>query len=183
MRNWIARTFWTALAALFLLEAWIWEVLGGAIEALVARLPIDALRRSLRGLIDRLPATFALCLFVIPMLVILPFKLVGVALIATGHIGFGCAVFLLAKTAGVGVTAFIFDVCRNRLMTLRWFERFYAMVMRGLDWAHRRIDPYRAAIVDLRARLAARMSLRSPSILRRLQTLRAAARAGVRTSA
>jgi hypothetical protein len=181
MRTWIARTFWTFLAAVFLVEAWIWDVLGGALSALVARLPIEALRRSSHDLIERMPATFALGLFVIPMLVILPFKLVGVALIAKGRIGFGCAVFLLAKTAGVGVTAFIFDVCRSRLMTLRWFERFYAFVMRGLDWAHRQVAPYRAAIIDLRMRLAARLSARSPSIMSRLKAMRARARA-VRSS-
>jgi hypothetical protein len=45
------------------------------------------------------------------------------------------------------------------------------------DWAHRQVDPYRAAIIRFRERVVSLMSsTRSPSVLRRLQILRVNAR-------
>ncbi len=182
MRKALARTFWTVLAALFLVEAWLWDVLGDALSAFVAALPIERLRRSLKRRINRLPAAFALAFFILPVLVILPFKLVGVALIAKRRLLTGGAVFLLAKTAGLGVTAFVFDVCRDRLLTLAWFARCHARVIAIRDWAHRQIAPYRAAIVALRERVAARLAGDSSSLARRMAVLRADVRVRVRTT-
>lgn len=184
MRDRLIRFFWTLLAAIFLVEAWLWDVVGGLIGAIVAALPIPALRRALRRLIDSMPAIFALALFVVPVLVILPFKLVGLALIAKGRVLLGGGVFLLAKTVGLGVTAFIFDVCHARLMTMPWFARFYAQVIAFRDWAHERIDPYRTAIrasvAGLRARIAARLSTGAPSLARKLAMFRSRVRARLR---
>ena len=141
MRDRLIRFFWTLLAAIFLVEAWLWDVVGGLIGAIVAALPIPALRRALRRLIDSMPAIFALALFVVPVLVILPFKLVGLALIAKGRVLLGGGVFLLAKTVGLGVTAFIFDVTRPKLLQLPWFSWLYAHVLTWLARAHALIDP------------------------------------------
>ena len=177
MRRQLTRFLWTVLAAIFLVEAWIWDVLGGLLSRLVAFLPIDRTRRFLRGAIDRAPAPFALGLFLLPVLVLLPFKLAGLALMAKGRVGLGCVVFLIAKSAGLGVTAFIFDVCHERLMTMDWFARFYALVIAARDWAHRRVDPYRQAIRALRLRVMARLSARfassAPSLAGRIATFRA----------
>lgn len=177
MRNRLYRFLWTLLAAIFLVEAWLWDVLGGAVAAFVAALPIEALRRTLRRLIDTLPAIFALTLFVIPVLVILPFKLVGLALIAKGRVALGAGVFLLAKTAGLGATAFVFDVCRERLLTLRWFARLYSIVIAFRDWAHARLDPYRAEIrtevANLRERIRSRLAAGAPGLMRKVSMFRA----------
>ena len=177
MQSRLTRFLWTLLAAIFLIEAWLWDVLGGLVARMVAALPIAALRRMLQRLIDTLPATFALALFIIPVLVVLPFKLVGLALIAGGRVLSGGLVFLAAKTAGLGVTAFVFDVCRARLMTLPWFARFYALVIRFRAWAHAKVDPYKTAIREqvagLRERLRARLSSDAPSLTRKLAALRA----------
>ena len=175
MRKLPARIFWTILAALFLVEAWLWDLLGGALHALVRALPIEPLRHELKRLVDRLPPAFSLVFFLAPVAVILPFKLVGVALIAKGRLILGGGVFLLAKTAGLGVTAFVFDVCRERLMALGWFARFYARVVAIRDWAHEQVAPYRDAIRVFRRRLAERFSFGSPSVGRRLAFLRAEA--------
>src|SRR6185503_4162313 len=48
---------------------------------------------------------------------------------------------LFAKLAGLGVTAFIFEVTRPKLMQMTWFARLYGIVMRGLAWAHAMVDP------------------------------------------
>ena len=62
-------------------------------------------------------------------------------------------------------------------MTLPWFARLYALVIRWRDWAHTKVDPYkimiRARIADLRAKVRERLSSGSPGIVNRLAALRA----------
>ena len=50
-------------------------------------------------------------------------------------------VLALAKVASLGVTAFIFDLTRPKLLQLAWFRWLYERVMVWLDWAHALIDP------------------------------------------
>ena len=177
MQTRLTRFLWTVLAAIFLIEAWLWDVLGDLVARFVAALPIAALRRRLQHLIDTLPPAFALALFIVPILVVLPFKIAGLALIAGGRVVAGGCVFLAAKTVGLGVTAFIFDVCHARLMTLPWFARFFALVIAFRDWAHTKIDPYKAAIrariAQLRENLRARFASEAPALTRKLTALRA----------
>lgn len=176
MQSRLIRFLWTLLAAIFLVEAWLWDVLGGLVAKVVGALPIAALRRRLQHFIDTLHPAFALALFIVPVLIVLPFKIAGLALIAGGRVVAGGCVFLAAKTAGLGVTAFIFDVCHARLMTLPWFARFYATVIAFRNWAHAKIDPYKTAIrtriAALRARLRERFASHSPSLVRRFAALR-----------
>ncbi len=173
----LTRFLWTLLAAIFLVEAWLWDVLGRLVSRVVAALPLVTLKRALQRMIETMPATFALALFIIPVLVVLPFKIAGLTLIASGRVVSGGCVFLAAKTVGLGVTAFVFDVCHLRLMTLPWFARFYALVISFRDWAHAKVDPYKAAIrervADLRARLRARFASEAPSLMHKFAALRA----------
>lgn len=172
----LTRFLWTLLAAIFLVEAWLWDVLGRLVSGLVRVLPLAALKRVLQKMIDTMPATFALALFIVPVLLVLPFKIAGLALIAGGRVVSGGCVFLLAKSVGLGVTAFVFDVCHGRLMTLPWFARVYAFVIRLRDWAHMKVDPYKAAIrervADLRRRVRERLASGSPGLMSKLSALR-----------
>jgi hypothetical protein len=178
MRKTLSHWLWTIVAAIFLFEAWLWDILGGALARLVDALPIEPLRRVLKRAVNRLPAIFAFALFVVPVLVILPFKFAALALLAQGKVILGGGVFLAAKAAGLGVTAFLFDVCRNRLMTLRWFAIFYGRVIAFRTWAHDLVEPYRVQlrqeIAQLRSRVAAFLGRDgAPSIVARLAHVRA----------
>ena len=48
MQTRLTRFLWTVLAAIFLIEAWLWDVLGGFVARLVAALPIARPPRSTR---------------------------------------------------------------------------------------------------------------------------------------
>ena len=98
-----------------------------------------------------------LLIFIIPVIVILPFKLVALWLIAHGRIVLGVATFIAAKFAGVGVFAFLFDICRDKLLTMNWLRRIYDFVMSLRNWAHRLIDPYKAQFRELMASMRARL--------------------------
>ena len=176
MRKLLARGFWIALALVFLVEAWLWDTLGDGIAAIAAALPIERLRRALKDVLERAPASASLVLFALPVLVILPFKLIGVALVAKGKFMVGGCVFLLAKTIGLGVTAFIYDVCSDRLLTLRWFVRLRVQVLRLRDWAHAQVAPYRVVLVRLRRRIACALSRKASPFVQRIRLVRARAR-------
>ena len=54
-----------------------------------------------------------------------------------------------AKFAGVGITAFIFDVPREKLLEMRWFERLYDFIMRMRYKAKALVEPIKQRIRDL----------------------------------
>lgn len=155
----LRRSFLFFLAVLFLVEAWIWDYFAAAGRWLAARIPFATLKAAIARGVSYLPPYAALVLFAIPGLIVLPFKIGGLWLIARGHIIAGGFVFMAAKVAGVGVAAFLFELTRDKLMTLGWFARLYATVLVWRDWAHRLIDPFKAA-------MKARMRVLKARILR-----------------
>jgi hypothetical protein len=58
-------------------------------------------------------------------------------------------VLILAKLVGLGVTAFIFEVTRPKLMQMAWFRWLYDRVMVWLAWAHAITDPIKLRIKSL----------------------------------
>lgn len=148
----LLRPVWYVLAVLFLVEAWFWERFGPWVRRLVDALPWAALKARIATVIERLPPIASLVLFAIPAALLIPFKLVGLALIAAGHVVLGAATFFAAKIVGFGVTAFLFHATEHKLMQVPGFPRVYAWVRGAYLWAHGLIDPYKAAV---RARLRA----------------------------
>ena len=140
--RYLRRTLLFTLAALFLIETWLWDSFAAAGRWIAAHIPFAELKAAVERAIEKLPPQAALVLFAIPGLVVLPFKIGGLWLIAHGHIILGGGVFLAAKVAGVGVAAFLFELTREKLMTMRWFARVYAIVMSWREWAHGLVDPY-----------------------------------------
>ena len=149
----LSRAFWFVLAAIFLLEAWLWDLLHPMIAALVRALPFERLKAAIARAVSSLPPWATLAVFIIPAMVILPFKLVAVWLIARGHFVLGALTFVAAKMAGVAVTAFLFEVCKPKLLQMPWFVRFYQWMLALKDWAHRKIEPARLAIARWRVSL------------------------------
>ena len=74
-------------------------------------------------------------------------------------------VLLLAKLLGLGVTAFIFDVTRDKLLQMAWFGRMFDWFMWARDWAHEQTEPMRqrAAAIGLAAEAAARRKISAPA--------------------
>lgn len=145
------------LAVLFLVEAWIWDLFSAAGHWLAGVLHLSRAIAAVRGFISKLSPYATLPLFVIPALTIFPFKILALWLIAHGHVIYGGLTFFAAKTVGVGVTAVLFDLCREQLLSIGWFAAGYRRVMLVRAWAHELIAPLRARVARLRARLSAMM--------------------------
>lgn len=178
----IGRPFWFILAAVFLFEAWLWDELGALLKALAALIPFEALKHALALALNALPAPVVLFVFLIPVAMIEPFKIVGLWLIAHHHPFYGILAFVAAKVFGLGLAAFLFDATRSKLLFMLWFARFYAWVMRMRVFAHAFLEPYkrrlREAITPFKRRLAEMLAAfgTHAGLGRKLAMLRARAR-------
>lgn len=157
MRKWL-RPLWFALALVILFESWVWDRCVALGHWLVDRLPMAALKRGIAAFIARLPPYAVLAVFALPVLIIEPFKFFGLYLLTHRHLFAGIAVFVAAKFVAVALIAFLFELCRDKLMQISWFPAFYRWFIWAWHWAHSLIDPVKAwakaLIVPLKARLA-----------------------------
>jgi hypothetical protein len=58
-------------------------------------------------------------------------------------------VLVLAKLLGLGVTAFVFDATRHKLLQMAWFSRMYDWFMWARAWAHAQTEPVRERLKQL----------------------------------
>jgi hypothetical protein len=172
----LARWFWVLVALVFLFEAWLWDHLQPLVARLVALLPWRQLKAKIAAWIDHLPPTATLIVFVVPVALLLPLKFAGVWLLARGHWFGAVGVLVLAKMVGLGVTAFLFDATRDKLLQIAWFRWLYDHVMAWRDLAHALIDPIKRRI-RAQLRLLSRRGLRR-AVRLLLRVRRRAARPG-----
>jgi hypothetical protein len=168
MRRWL-RPLWGILALWCLLEAWLWDHLEPIVARAVNLIPWGRLKLTLARLVDVLPPWAVLFVFVIPFIVMLPLKFLEVYFLATRNWLGAVAVIVLVKLLGLGLTAFIFEVTRDKLMQMAWFRRMYDWFMRVRDWAHEITEPVRERVRQLAWLLKPQ---RAGKFLRRLLRLR-----------
>jgi hypothetical protein len=145
----LLQPLWVLLAIIFLIEAWLWDHLEPIVARFVAWIPLTAFKQWLSDRVDSLSPSMTLIVFIVPVLPLFPLKLVGLWLLA--HEYWTSAVFtiLFAKFLGVGVTAFIFDVTRPKLLEMGWFEKLYEFIIAMREKAKALVDPVKARIVEL----------------------------------
>jgi hypothetical protein len=117
------------LAVIFLIEAWLWDHLEPIVERVVARIPFRAFKQWLSERVDALSPAMTLIVFAVPVIPLFPLKLVGLWLLAHEYWLAATIVIVLGKFVGVGVTAFIFDVTRAKLLEMGWFRKTYHFIL------------------------------------------------------
>ncbi len=137
----LARPFWVAFALLFLFEAWLWDRLQPIVGRVVAIIPWGRIKPAFVRLIDGLSPQVTLVVFVVPFILLLPIKFLEFWLLA--HRQWIAAIVVLgaAKLVGLGLTAFIFDATRDKLLQMAWFRRVYEFFVWARTWAHEKIEP------------------------------------------
>lgn len=163
------RPLWVVLALLFLLEAWLWDRLQPLVARAVNVIPWGRLKERLKQSIKILPPWAALGVFIVPFIVLLPLKFLEVYLLATSQWLAAVAVLVVAKLLGLGVTAFVFDATRDKLLQMAWFARMYDWFMWLRGWAHAMTEPTR---IRLRQLTWLMKPQRASRFLRRLMRLR-----------
>ena len=175
----IIRWFWIAVAFVFLFEAWLWDHLEAIAAAIVAHLPIDQAKKQIANWVERLSPTVSLIVFVVPIGLLLPFKLAALWLLARGYWTGAFGAFASAKIVGFGSTAFVFDATRDKLLQLKWFHALYNRLIIWRAWSHALVDP---VVQDLKKNLALfRKNLAAPHRVGRAARLMLRIRRRVRT--
>ncbi len=136
--RWLRRAIGAVLALLILFEEWGWEPLQAALGRAARRLRIEALERWLA----RLPPYAALVVFAVPGLLLLPLKLLAVALVSRGQALAGLLLIVAAKLVGTAIVARLFTLLQPALLRLGWFARGHA---RWLAWKRELLAQFRAA--------------------------------------
>jgi hypothetical protein len=145
----LLQPIWVLLAIIFLIEAWLWDHLEPIVAAVVAAIPLRAFKAWLADRVDSLSPAMTLIVFIVPVLPLFPLKLAGFWLLAHEYWLSALLTMLFAKFLGVGVTAFIFDVTRPKLLEMGWFERLYDFVLMVRARAKAMVDPIKARIREV----------------------------------
>lgn len=132
--------FTVLLALLLLFEEWGWEPLARVLTRL-AKLPLWA---KLESRIQSLPRWAALLVFGIPVVALLPIKLLAIYLFSSGHKLLGLALLLGAKLLGTAIVARLFQLTQPALMQFELFARWYP---RWKHWKDGVIAQIRASAV------------------------------------
>ncbi len=143
-----SRLLLVPVALVILFETWVWGVLVVVAQFVATILPWDRLRDAARRIIGRLPAFVAVLLFGLPLMVSEFGAFISVVLMATGHLFMGAALYVAMKIFGLCLVPLIFEITREKLMTLPWFAYLFAIFERVQAWARQLIAPYRKAAVE-----------------------------------
>jgi hypothetical protein len=134
---------------LFLAEAWLWDHLEPIVARLVSLFPWAKLKERLRHLIADLPPWATLFIFALPFIAMLPLKFLEVYFLATRNWLGAILVIVFVKLVGLGLTAFIFDVTREKLLQMEWFNRLYEWMLWARDRALEVTEPVRERVRQL----------------------------------
>jgi hypothetical protein len=145
----LLQPIWILLAIIFLIEAWLWDHLEPVVARVVAALPLRAFKQWLSERVDSLSPAMTLIVFIVPIIPLFPLKLVGLWLLTHEYWMSAIGTIIFAKFLGVGVTAFIFDVTRPKLLEMAWFEKLYEFVIGLRAKAMALVDPIKQRIMDV----------------------------------
>ena len=165
----LLQPFWVLLAVIFLIEAWLWDHLEPIVARVVALLPLHAFKQWLADRVDALSPAMTLIVFIVPVIPLFPLKLVGIWLLAHEYWVSAILTIIFAKFLGVGVAAFIFDVTRDKLLEMDWFETIYEFVMELRSKANALVDPVKSRIRDVLAGDGSGWSARTLRLIQRFR--------------
>jgi hypothetical protein len=149
-------------ALLLLLEEWFWDAGVRLASGIANWPPLQALEQR----VARLRPYPALCVFVVPGLLLVPVKVLAVVAIAHGHPVSGIATIVVAKLAGAAVVARVYVLTLPTLRALSWFARAHHWFLFTRD---RLLGRLRASRAYHRTRHAAQsLRLSARRLLRRV---------------
>src|ERR1700726_4525642 len=145
----LLQPFWILLAIIFLIEAWLWDHLEPIVAWVVSQIPLRTFKQWLADRVDTLSPAMTLIVFIVPVIPLFPLKLVGLWLLTHEYWFSAILTIIFAKFLGVGVTAFVFDVTRPKLLEMPWFERLYEFVLALRAKATALVDPIKQRIMEI----------------------------------
>src|ERR1700712_3586439 len=144
----LLQPIWILLAIIFLIEAWLWDHLEPVVARVVAAVPLHTFKQWLSDRVDSLSPAMTLIVFVVPIVPLFPLKLIGLWLLTHQYWMSAILTIIFGKFLGVGVTAFICDVTRPKLLQMAWFDRLYQFIMGLRTKAMALVNPVKQRITD-----------------------------------
>jgi hypothetical protein len=144
-RTRVSRPALFLLALAFLFESWIWERLVAAARWILDRIPWEEFRERARARFNQWPAIVSVLAFGLPFLLVEAGTTVCVVMMALGHVLMGAAIYVGLKLALLTAVAFVFDLTKEKLMSLPWFVFLYEKILALHRYADRVVAPYRQA--------------------------------------
>ena len=129
LRKILRRILLAPVLLVLLFEEWGWVPLAKAF----ARLAKLLLWARLEGIIKALPPWAALLVFGVPVIALIPIKLLALYLFSQGHMATGLTLVIAAKITGTAIAARLFQLTEPALMRLAWFARIYLPWKRWKD--------------------------------------------------
>jgi hypothetical protein len=145
----LLQPIWILLAIIFLIEAWLWDHLEPIVARLVAAIPLNSFKQWLGERVDTLSPAMTLIVFIVPAIPLFPLKMVGVWLLMHEYWMSALTTILFAKLVGVGVTAFLFDVTRPKLLEMAWFEKLYEFVLALREKCKAMVEPVKVRLLEI----------------------------------
>ncbi len=152
----LAAAFWFTLAIIFLIESWIWDHVKDWLRLIERALGLERFEPWLQNLVAPLSPPMTLAIFAVPMIGVLPFKIAAFALLASGHVFMGVIFIFVVKSLTLGVEAFLFDICRDKLLQMEWFAGLYSIILDIRAWSSRLVKPVRMQALALWSRVRER---------------------------
>jgi len=165
----LLQPIWVLLAIIFLIEAWLWDHLEPIVAWVVSIIPLRVFKQWLAERVDALSPATTLIVFAVPVIPLFPLKLIGMWLLMHEYWMSAVTTLLFAKFLGVGVTAFVFDVTRPKLLEMGWFEKLYESVIALRAKAKALVDPIKARIVELMSGGGEGWSVRTLRLIQRFR--------------
>ncbi len=116
--------FGTIALAFFIIEDVFWA----ALKPIMAWVSNLAAIRRLEAWLDELGPMPFLALFIVPLIVVWPVKLIGLWIIAQGRVIIGSIIFGAAEFIGAALAVRLWAIGRDRLLTIGWFAKAYGAI-------------------------------------------------------
>lgn len=137
----LLKPLWFIVAAIYLAQAWAYDHAAPLIKRLASAFPLERIKLWTARAIEPLHPFIVLIIFLVPLLIVEPPKVLALWFIAEGHFITGAVTFALAEIGGLAVIAFLFEPCKPKLMQIAAFAWCYTMLIRAKDWSLKQVEP------------------------------------------
>jgi hypothetical protein len=140
------RVLWTLVALIFLGLSWLWDHLHPIITFLIRLIPLEGVKEAVRRFMERLPPYPTLIVFLIPAIVHELMKVGAFFLFHRHQWMAGVLTYVAADIMGIALVAFLFETCKEKLLSIPWFAWCYARFEAAHVWARAQVAPIKAHI-------------------------------------
>jgi hypothetical protein len=140
------RILWTIVALIFLGLSWLWDHLHPIISFIVRLFPLEGVKEAVRRFMAGLRPYPTLVVFLIPAVVHELMKVVALLLFHKHQWVAGAVMYIAADVIGIALVAFLFETCKEKLLSIPWFAWCHARFEAAHHWARVQVAPIKAHI-------------------------------------